>query len=63
MLPQELLLLSQDDVIVLRAGIPPLKGGKIRYYKDKWMAKASSVVPPPIAAARSFDRQALAGDY
>lgn len=48
MLPQELLLLSQDDVIVLRAGIPPLKGGKIRYYKDKWMAKASSVAPPPI---------------
>lgn len=48
MLPQELLLLSQDDVIVLRAGIPPLKGGKIRFYKDKWMAKASSVAPPPI---------------
>lgn len=48
MLPQELLLLSQDDVIVLRAGIPPLKGGKIRYYKDKWMAKASSIAPPPI---------------
>jgi len=48
MLPQELLLLSQDDVIVLRAGIPPLKGGKIRYYKDKWMAKASSVAAPPI---------------
>ncbi|MEJ7928180.1 type IV secretory system conjugative DNA transfer family protein [Sphingobium sp. AN641] len=48
MLPQELLLLSQDDVIVLRAGIPPLKGGKIRYYKDKWMAKASSVAPPSI---------------
>ena len=48
MLPQELLLLSQDDVIVLRAGIPPLKGGKIRYYKDKWMTKASSVAPPPI---------------
>jgi Type IV secretory pathway, VirD4 components len=48
MLPQELLLLSQEDVIVLRAGIPPLKGGKIRYYKDKWMAKASSMAPPPI---------------
>lgn len=48
MLPQELLLLSQEEVIVLRAGIPPLKGGKIRYYKDKWMAKASSVAPPPV---------------
>lgn len=48
MLPQELLLLSQEDVIVLRAGIPPLKGGKIRYYKDKWMVQASSVAPPPV---------------
>src|SRR3546814_20653486 len=49
MLPQELLLLSQDDVIVLRAGIPPLRGKKLRYYKDKWMVAASSVAPPPVA--------------
>lgn len=48
MLPQELLLMSQDDVVVLRAGIPPLKGTKLRYYKDKWMAMASSVEPPPV---------------
>ncbi|MFZ2996627.1 type IV secretory system conjugative DNA transfer family protein [Sphingobium sp.] len=48
MLPQELLLLSQEEVIVLRAGIPPLKGGKIRYYKDKWMLQASKVPPPPV---------------
>lgn len=46
MLPQELLLMSQDDVVVLRAGIRPLKGRKIRYYKDKWMVDASSVQPP-----------------
>ena len=48
MLPQELLLLSQEEVIVLRAGIPPLKGRKIRYYKDKWMVKASSMVAPSV---------------
>jgi len=48
MLPQELLLMSQDDVIVLRAGIPPLKGKKLRYYTDKWMAMASNVAPPPV---------------
>ena len=48
MLPQELLLLSQEEVIVLRAGIPPLKGGKIRYYKDDWMVKASSIAPPAV---------------
>ena len=33
---------------MLRAGIPPLKGGKIRYYKDKWMLQASKVPPPPV---------------
>lgn len=49
MLPQELLLMSQDDVIVLRAGIPPLKGKKLRYYMDKWMVTASSIAPPPVA--------------
>ena len=48
MLPQELLLMSQDDVIVLRAGIPPLKGRKLRYYSDNWMAMASNVAPPPV---------------
>lgn len=48
MLPQELLLMSQEQVVVLRAGIPPLKGAKIRYYLDKWMVKASSVAPPPV---------------
>lgn len=48
MLPQELLLMSQEEVIVLRAGIPPLKGKKLRYYKDKWMVMASSLKPPPV---------------
>ena len=33
---------------MLRAGIPPLKGRKIRYYKDKWMVKASSMVAPSV---------------
>lgn len=48
MLPQELLLMSQEHVIVLRAGIPPLKGKKLRYYKDKWMVRASSMAPPSV---------------
>nr|WP_169477062.1 MULTISPECIES: type IV secretory system conjugative DNA transfer family protein [unclassified Novosphingobium] len=50
MLPQELLLMSQDDVIVLRAGIPPVQGQKIRYYRDEWMTRASSLTPPPVDA-------------
>lgn len=48
MLPQELLLMSQEEVIVLRAGIPPLKGAKLRYYKDKWMVEASDMAPPAV---------------
>lgn len=48
MLPQELVLMPQDDVIVLRAGIPPLKARKLRYYKDKWMIAASSMAPPAV---------------
>jgi type IV secretion system protein VirD4 len=54
MLPQELLLMSQDEVIVLRAGIAPLRGKKLRYYADKWMAKASSV-PSPMVVNRPLD--------
>ena len=35
--------------VALRAGIPPLKGRKLRYYMDKWMVTASSIAPPPVA--------------
>ncbi|MBB6193150.1 type IV secretion system protein VirD4 [Sphingobium wenxiniae] len=53
-LPQELLLMSQEEVIVLRAGIRPLKGRKIRYYKDRWMRRKSAIAPP-VVPARPFD--------
>jgi type IV secretion system protein VirD4 len=47
-LPQDLLLLPQDDVIVLRNGISPLKGTKLRYYKEKWFREAAATPPPPV---------------
>jgi type IV secretion system protein VirD4 len=32
MLPQELMQMSKDELIVLRAGVPPIRGRKIVYY-------------------------------
>ncbi len=57
MLPQELLLLPQEELIVLRNGIPPLKGKKLRYYAEKWFSKASAV-PPPLITSRPLDSTA-----
>jgi hypothetical protein len=35
MLPQELIQMPQDQLIVLRAGLPPVKGRKIVYWREK----------------------------
>jgi type IV secretion system protein VirD4 len=59
MLPQELMLLPADDLIVLRSGILPVKGKRIRYFEDKSLLEKTSATPPVIAA-RSVDREALA---
>jgi type IV secretion system protein VirD4 len=59
MLPQELMLLPADDLIVLRSGILPVKGKRIRYFKDKSLLERTTAAPPLIAA-RSVDRAALA---
>ena len=45
MLPQELLALPEDELIVLRGGVPPVRGRKIRYYRDA--AFLDRVRPPP----------------
>lgn len=45
MLPQELAQLPSDQLIVLRAGIPPVRGRKIVYYKNK--AFQARLLPPP----------------
>ena len=46
--------MSQDEEIVLRAGIRPLKGRKIRYFTDKWMREKSAIAPP-VVPAHPFD--------
>lgn len=59
MLPQELLLLPKEDLIVLRSGIAPVKGRRIRYYEDKALSQRTNLIPP-VVAKRSVDRSALA---
>jgi type IV secretion system protein VirD4 len=45
MLPQELIQMSKDTLIVLRGGIPPIKASKIYFYKSRDFTKRLS--PPP----------------
>ena len=45
MLPQELIQMAANRLIVLRAGSPPVRGQKIAYYRER--AFLSRVVPPP----------------
>lgn len=44
-MPQELLEMPDDEVIVLVRGMKPIKGEKIRYYKDPRFT--GRIVPPP----------------
>lgn len=52
MLPQELIALPEDQLIVLRSGIPPVRGRKLRYYRSS--AFKRRVGAPPIL--KTFDR-------
>jgi type IV secretion system protein VirD4 len=50
MLPQELIQMPADRLIVLRAGLPPVGGRKIVYWRER--AFAARVRPPPAVLAR-----------
>lgn len=45
MLPQELMQLSDRELIVLKAGLPPVRGRKIRYYRERVFLRR--LRPPP----------------
>jgi type IV secretion system protein VirD4 len=60
MLPQELLLMPARDLIVLRSGIAPVKGRRLRYFKDKQLSARTMHIPPTVKP-RPVDRKALAG--
>ncbi|MET4682640.1 type IV secretory system conjugative DNA transfer family protein [Brevundimonas faecalis] len=58
MLPQELMQLSDRDLIILKAGLPPVRGRKIRYYRERTFVRRlrpAPVLPAvlPIAAPTS----------
>lgn len=48
MLPQELLQMPGDQLIVLRAGVPPVRGRKITYWRER--AFKARVWPAPVIA-------------
>ena len=45
LLPQELMQFPRDELLLLRGGIPPVRGNKIRYYESKFFMKR--LVPAP----------------
>ena len=49
-LPQELLQMPQDRLLVLHAGLPPIRGRKIVYWRERLFTRR--VRPPPQVAAR-----------
>ncbi|MGH6964116.1 MAG: type IV secretory system conjugative DNA transfer family protein [Phenylobacterium sp.] len=55
LLPQELMQLPDTDLIVLKAGMPPVKGRKIAYYRDPAFTArirpAPSIPAVPVPAA------------
>ena len=63
MLPQELLQLPNDQMIVLRSGLPPVKARKITYWRER--AFLERLTPPPQiapfdvgeAAPQAFDAE------
>lgn len=50
MLPQELIQMPSDRLLVLRAGMPPVRGRKIVYWRER--AFARRILPPPAVAAQ-----------
>ncbi len=52
LMPQELGLMPEGDLIVMRPGIRPVQGRKIRYYADKTMLAKTRAVRPDIKPVR-----------
>ena len=52
MLPQEVELLPEDDLIVFRRGMYATHGTKIRYYKEKTLAERTKIPPPEMLPIR-----------
>lgn len=53
MMPQELIQMPPDRLLVLRAGMPPIRGRKIVYWRERVFARR--VLPAPIVPARPLN--------
>lgn len=51
LLPQELSQMPDQDLIVLKAGLPPIRGRKLRYYCEPVFRRR--LRPPPLVARRA----------
>ncbi|MET1756505.1 type IV secretory system conjugative DNA transfer family protein [Novosphingobium sp. RD2P27] len=69
MLPQELMQMPDSDLLVIRGGIPVVRGEKIRYYRDKVFksrvlpapeVQALPTPPAPLAVLDDLSDEALA---
>jgi type IV secretion system protein VirD4 len=49
MLPQEVIQMPQDRLVVLKANSPPVLGRKIRYFRDRALARRPRPAPAPPA--------------
>jgi type IV secretory pathway TraG/TraD family ATPase VirD4 len=49
--------LPEKDMIVLRLGIPPVYGRKIRFYEEKDMVALTKIPPPPCRRSAQIRRQ------
>jgi type IV secretion system protein VirD4 len=59
MMPQELMQMPKRHLIVLRAGMPPVRGRKIAFWREK--AFAARVAPPPtVTPYPGFPRNGIA---
>ena len=48
-----------DRLLVLRAGVPPIRGRKITYYRERLFTRR--VQPPPVITARPLPLPSGAG--
>ena len=63
MLPQELMQLRPDDLIVLKAGMPPVRGRKIAYYRERAFTDRLCDAPTIPALASPTEHSAVDMDF
>lgn len=52
MMPQELMQMDPGHLLLLRAGLPPIRGRKVVYWREK--AFRERVLPPPVVPPRAL---------